>query len=215
MSTSSWALVDFGTWLGFRDYDRDPPRVVGEQRITGTDSDERVRVFISSTLGELAAERLEAWSSVEELHLTPVMFELGARPHPPRTLYRSYLAQSDIFVGIYWQRYGWVAPDMDISGLEDELVLSDGMPRLIYVKRPAPDMEPRLVEMLDRLVGPDVSYKSFGDGTELRELLLDDLALLLSERFERRGEAELDQTRGRTCPLRRRRSSGGVRSWPT
>ena len=29
------------------------------------------------------------------------MFELGARPHPPRELYRSYLAQSDVFVGIY------------------------------------------------------------------------------------------------------------------
>ncbi len=30
------------------------------------------------------------------------MFELGARPHPPRELYRAYLAQSDVFVGIYW-----------------------------------------------------------------------------------------------------------------
>ena len=49
------------------------------------------------------------------------MFELGARPHPPRELYRAYLAQSDIFIGLYWQRYGWIGPDMDISGLEDEL----------------------------------------------------------------------------------------------
>ena len=79
------------------------------------------------------------------------MFELGARPHPPRALYRSYLEQSDVFVGIYWQRYGWVAPDMEISGLEDEYVLSAGMPRLVYVKRPAPDIDPRLAEMLDRL----------------------------------------------------------------
>ncbi|WP_414683193.1 DUF4062 domain-containing protein, partial [Microbacterium sp. UBA3394] len=39
-----------------------------------------------------------------------MMFELGARPHPPRTLYRSYLAQSDVFVGIYHASYGWVAP---------------------------------------------------------------------------------------------------------
>jgi hypothetical protein len=23
---------------------------------------------------------------------------------------RSYLAQSQVFVGIYWQSYGWVAP---------------------------------------------------------------------------------------------------------
>ena len=147
--------------------------------------DQRLRVFISSTLGELADERRAARASVEQLRLTPVMFELGARPHPPRALYRSYLAQSDVFVGIYWQRYGWVAPDMEISGLEDEFVLSTGMPRLVYVKRPAPDMEPRLAEMLDRLQGEDTaSYKPFSDADELHDLLLDDLAILLTERFD-------------------------------
>src|SRR5262245_30441357 len=109
--------------------------------------DQRLRVFISSTLGELAEERQAVRASVEQLRLTAIMFELGARPHPPRALYRSYLAQSDVFVGIYWQRYGWVAPDMDISGLEDEFLLSQRMPRLIYVKRPAPEMEPRLAAM--------------------------------------------------------------------
>lgn len=147
--------------------------------------DQRVRVFVSSTLGELAEERQAARASIEHLRMTPVMFELGARPHPPRALYRSYLAQSDIFVGIYWQRYGWVAPDMDISGLEDELDLAMRMPRLIYVKRPAPEMDPRLTEMLHRLQGEEgPSYKPFGDVVELQELLLDDLALLLAERFQ-------------------------------
>jgi hypothetical protein len=32
------------------------------------------------------------------------MFELGARPHRPRELYRAYLAQSDVFIGVYSQR---------------------------------------------------------------------------------------------------------------
>ncbi|MET0903754.1 MAG: DUF4062 domain-containing protein, partial [Acidimicrobiales bacterium] len=147
--------------------------------------DQRLRVFISSTLGELVHERQAARASVEQLRLTPVMFELGARPHPPRALYRSYLAQSDVFVGIYWQRYGWIAPDMEISGLDDELRLSTSLPRLIYVKRPAPDMEPRLTEMLDRLEGEDnASYKPFRDADELGGLLLDDLAILLTERFD-------------------------------
>ncbi|MGV3760440.1 MAG: ATP-binding protein, partial [Actinomycetota bacterium] len=139
---------------------------------------------MSSTLGELADERRAARGAVEQLRLTPIMFELGARPHPPRALYRSYLAQSDVFVGIYWQRYGWVAPDMDVSGLEDELLLSAGMPRLVYVKRPAPEMEPRLGELLRGLEGDGgPSYKPFATPDELRELLLDDLALLLTERF--------------------------------
>src|SRR5499427_3320690 len=131
--------------------------------------DRRLRVFVSSTLQELAEERAAVRAAIAGLHLTPVLFELGARPHPPRALYRSYLEQSDVFVGIYWQRYGWVAPDMDISGLEDEYVLSAGMPRLVYVKRPAPDIEPRLAELLDRLQSEDTaSYKPFGDAAELQ-----------------------------------------------
>ena len=147
--------------------------------------DQRLRVFISSTLGELADERQVARAAVEQLRLTPVMFELGARPHPPRALYRSYLAQSDVFVGIYWQRYGWVAPGMEISGLEDEMILSQGMPRLVYVKRPAPEMESSLGEMLGRLEREDsVSYRPFATADELRDLLADDLALLLTERFD-------------------------------
>src|SRR5262249_30752708 len=72
--------------------------------------DQRVRVFVSSTLRELAAERQAVREAVTRLRLVPVMFELGARPHPPRQVYRAYLAQSQVFVGVYWQSYGWVAP---------------------------------------------------------------------------------------------------------
>ena len=75
--------------------------------------DQRVRVFISSTLEELAAERAAARRAIRRLHLVPVWYESGARPHPPRSMYRAYLDQSQVFVGIYWQRYGWVAPGME------------------------------------------------------------------------------------------------------
>jgi predicted ATPase/predicted negative regulator of RcsB-dependent stress response len=154
--------------------------------------DQRLRVFVSSTLGELAAERVEVSRAISALRLTPVLFELGARPHPPRELYRAYLAQSDIFVGMYWQRYGWVGPGMDISGLEDEFRLSYSIPRLLYVKKPAPDREPGLTAMIDELQtqGTD-SYRSFATPRELGRLVRDDLALLLSERFaaaNRRGD---------------------------
>jgi predicted ATPase/class 3 adenylate cyclase len=147
--------------------------------------DQRVRVFVSSTLQELAAERRAVREAVTRLRLVPVMFELGARPHPPRPVYRAYLAQSQVFVGIYWQSYGWVAPGEEISGLEDEYRLSAGLPRLIYVKSPAPDQEPRLVQMLARIRDEGgVSYQRFSSPAELRRLVEDDLAVLLSERFE-------------------------------
>jgi predicted ATPase len=148
--------------------------------------DQRVRVFISSALQELAAERRAVRDAVRRLRLVPVMFEVGARPHPPRPVYRAYLAQSQVFVGIYWQSYGWVASGEEISGLEDEYQLSAGLPRLIYVKTPAPDREPPLAGLLARIKDADeVSYQHFSEPAELRRLVEDDLAVLLSERFER------------------------------
>jgi predicted ATPase len=146
--------------------------------------DQRLRVFVSSTLAELAEERAAVSRAISALRLTPVLFELGARPHPPRELYRAYLAQSDIFVGLYWQRYGWIGPGMDISGLEDEFRLSGSIPRLLYVKAPAPDREARLTAMITELQSEGaVSYRSFHTPRELGHLVRDDLALLLSERF--------------------------------
>jgi predicted ATPase len=143
-----------------------------------------VRVFISSTLDELAAERAAAREAITQLRLTPVFFESGARPYPPRELYRAYLAQSDIFVGLYWQRYGWVAPDMTISGLEDEYQLSGEKPRLIYLKTPASAIEPRLQALLDRIRSQETaSYQKFATPDDLRERLANDLAQLLTERF--------------------------------
>src|SRR6266511_2342597 len=147
--------------------------------------DQRVRVFVSSTLDELTPERDAVRHAIEQLHLTPVMFELGARPHPPRELYRAYLAQSHIFVGIYWQRYGWVAPGESVSGLEDEYVLSARIPRLLYLKSPAPKREERLSELIERMQSEDsASYRHFETPAELARLVQDDLAILLSERFE-------------------------------
>jgi signal transduction histidine kinase/DNA-binding NarL/FixJ family response regulator len=146
--------------------------------------DQRVRVFVSSTLVELAAERDAARGAITRLHLTPVLFELGARPHPPQTLYRAYLAQSDVFIGLYWQRYGWVAPDMDISGLEDEYRLAADKPKLIYVKTPAPEREPQLAALLRSIRDDNLaSYKSFTTAGQVRRLIEEDLAVLLSERF--------------------------------
>ena len=146
--------------------------------------DQRLRVFISSTMGELADERAAAAHAIEALRLFPVMFELGARPHPPRDLYRAYLEQSHVFVGIYWERYGWIAPDMDISGLEDEYRLATDKPKLIYIKEPADGREERLAQLIADIRSDNVSYKRFSTPDELAALLKDDLASLLSERFE-------------------------------
>jgi predicted ATPase len=147
--------------------------------------DQRLRVFVSSTLKELAPERRAVRAAIEQLGLAPVMFELGARPHPPRELYRAYLAQSDIFVGLYGERYGWVAPGEQISGLEDEYRLAPReLPKLVYVKEAASPREPRLAELLNRIRDDDgASYVSFAGPDDLAALVRTDLTTLLAERF--------------------------------
>lgn len=155
--------------------------------------DQRIRVFVSSTLRELAGERRAARAAIERMRLAPVMFELGARPHPPRELYRSYLDQSDVFVGIYAESYGWVAPGEDVSGLEDEYDLAPAsMPKLIYIKT-SERRDERLSQLIARIQADDTAaYLHFETADELEERITGDLATLLAERFDQsRGEDSL------------------------
>lgn len=147
--------------------------------------DQRIRVFVSSTLRELAAERAAARAAIERMRLAPVMFELGARPHPPRSLYRAYLDQSDVFVGIYGASYGWVAPGEEVSGLEDEYNLAPrGMPKLVYIKA-SQTRDERLEQLIGRIRDDDtVAYLSFDTAAQLEEQIAQDLATLFAERFE-------------------------------
>lgn len=50
-----------------------------DARSTIRTTDQRVRVFISSTLEKLADKRAVVRDSIEGMRLTPVMFETGAR----------------------------------------------------------------------------------------------------------------------------------------
>src|SRR5262249_2516045 len=80
------------------------------------------------------------------------------------------------------QNYGRVGAGMNVSGLEEEFDLSRDLPRLMYVKAPAPDRDLRLTELLSR-VKQQTSYKTFGTAAELDQLVQDDLATLLGERL--------------------------------
>src|SRR6201989_2116066 len=73
---------------------------------------------------------------------------------------------------------------MKIPGREEGSALRRALPQLLYIKTPAPDREPRLTSLLDRIRAEGaVSYRAFGTPAELTRLVRDDLAMLLSERF--------------------------------
>jgi AAA ATPase domain/Domain of unknown function (DUF4062) len=101
----------------------------------------------------------------------------------------AYLRQSDVFVGIYGQQYGWIAPGQEISGLEDEYIAASGKPKLVYVQSAAPERDSRLVEMLRRIQSDGLSFRTFARAEELSSLIADDLAVLLSERFDQVSES--------------------------
>jgi predicted ATPase len=158
--------------------------------------DRRLRVFVSSTLRELSLERVAAQEAISSLHLAPVLFELGARPHAPRDLYAAYVDQCDVFVGVYWQSYGWIVPGGEISGLEDEFNLAQGKPMLLYIKEPAPGRDDRLNELIGRIQEEaGLSYRRFSTDEELGRLVSDDLAVLLTERFHANPD-ELEERSG-------------------
>jgi predicted ATPase len=79
------------------------------------------------------------------------------------------------------------------------------LPRLLYVKEPAPEREPRLQEFLEGIKAEgSVSYRRFGTAAELGDLLARDLALVLTERFqEAAARVELPTPPARLLPAPR------------
>ena len=71
------------------------------------------RVFVSSLITDMPAERAAARSSIETLGATPVMFEddLGAQDVAADRAYLAGVRSSDVYVGLFGERYGVRMPD--------------------------------------------------------------------------------------------------------
>ncbi len=147
---------------------------------------DRLRVFVSSTIGECAAERSVAKKAIRSLNFEPILFEdVGARPYPPRDLYVSRLEASHVFVAIYRKSYGSVAPGMTISGIEDEFNIASrrGIDRLIYVYETDEEREPPLTDLVEHATITGVSYWKYSNPDELYERIRDDVTSVVSQRF--------------------------------
>lgn len=144
----------------------------------------RIKVFISSTIRECAGDRREAARAVEALSQSTFAFENeGSSPHQPRAVYLGALREADVVIGIYRKEYGWVAPDMTISGLEDEFALAAalGVPRFLYIHSDGENRDSRLSELLSKI--NDVTYSKFTEPAELFERVRADLGAELARRW--------------------------------
>ena len=133
---------------------------------------DRLRVFVSSTIKECAAERAAVREAIRSINHEPILFEdVGARPYPPREVYRSHLEISQIFVGIYRESYGWVAPDMDLSELEDEfrLAQAQGLDRLLYVYETPSARDPKLQALIEEAKSAGITLAGYIDPEQLKD----------------------------------------------
>lgn len=147
---------------------------------------ERLLVFVSSTIGECADERKVAKNAIASLNFQPVLFEdVGARPYPPRDLYRTRIESSQVFVAIYKHSYGFVAPDMSISGIEDEfnLATARGVDRLIYVFADPQGRDTKLSTLIKRVEEAGVTVSKYTDPAELHHRVRDDVTAVVTARF--------------------------------
>ncbi len=149
--------------------------------------DGKIRVFVSSTITECAAERRVAQTAITSLNHQPFLFEkAGARPTPPPEFFFRKLDESHIFVGIYKNSYGWVAPSATQSGLEQEFqrARERGMRRLFYIARDGSAREARLKEMI-KSSEEEVTFSYFDDPAELHDRIRDDIEAVVAETFHR------------------------------
>ena len=133
----------------------------------------RIKVFLSSVIKECEEERKRLASIFKELNHDCFIFEdEGASPHPPRRLYLQHLRGSQIFVAIYKNSYGYVAKDMEISGIEDEYREASkiGIPKFIYIYAEDQNREKPLKLLIDEIgKESEVTYYKFSEIDDLVE----------------------------------------------
>ena len=91
---------------------------------------------------------------------------------------------ADVFVGVYGDRYGPIDPEHGVSDRERHYLVAGTRPRLVYVLPGAGSRDKHLGLLLSRIQADDlVSYRRVGGPQELADLVVDDLAMVLTEAF--------------------------------
>lgn len=95
------------------------------------------KVFISSTFQDLSEYRTAIREMIRRQGLIDIAMEhLGARDERPKEeCLRIIREESDIFIGIYAHRYGYIPPDNGISITESEYIeaITHSIPTLVYL----------------------------------------------------------------------------------
>lgn len=130
-------------------------------------SNPRLRIFVSSKMQELAAEREAVKAALEDLRAEAWIFEkdAGSRPGSIQQTYLEEIEEADLYIGLFWKGYGAYTIE------EFEHAQALGMDCLIYEKREGSqsEREPELQAFLDR-IGEVTAGLTIGRFTMAEEL---------------------------------------------
>src|SRR5262245_28090453 len=137
---------------------------------------QRLRVFVSSKMQELAPDRKALKAALDALKVDAWVFEedAGARPVSIQKAFLEEVEAADLYIGLFWKGYG----DYTIEEYKHARKL--GKDCLIYEKRAAlnGERDPRLQKFLDSVsdVKTGRTIKWFDDALQLTEAIKDDVA---------------------------------------
>ena len=148
---------------------------------------DKLRIFVSSTIVECSAERGHVRDAIRSLNHEPFLFEhAGARSSSPKDLYLSKLRESQIFIAIYRDSYGWIAEGESASGIENEYrhATKRGMPCLIYVHADDVRRDPRLRSIIQEIQTEGrFTYSRYVAAPDLYERVRNDVVAEVSHRY--------------------------------
>jgi hypothetical protein len=132
-----------------------------------------LRVFVSSAMLELKDERQAIKSALRDLKVDAWVYEddAGARDQTTRTTYLEELDAADLYIGVFWKRFGAYTID------EYRHAVSTQKPTLLFVKK-AGERDAPLQAFLGEVgdVEQGRATRWFDTAEELREFIKDDVA---------------------------------------
>jgi uncharacterized protein DUF4062/pYEATS domain-containing protein involved in immunity len=162
------------------------------------------KIFVSSTFTDLENHRRAVREGIRRLDAQDISMEnFGSRDEQPKDECLRLVKQSDLFVGIYAHKYGFIPEGDDVSLTEAEYNAATvaGVPRFIYILHPKHPWIPDLVDegeskiklsqFKSSLMTKHI-YQTFGNEDNLTAKVLADLGRHLAMRNAPRVESSLD-----------------------
>jgi hypothetical protein len=158
------------------------------------------RIFISSTIEDLADERQAATEAIDALRQTPIRAEyFMPRRNNPVEVCTAEAAQSAVYVGIFKRRYGFVPTQnnrrgLSMTALEYEAALKAQIPIKIFVSSDSNSREPALTSFLDQVTDTSSGHwrKTFASVDELKFQITASVAIEIISYYDRANARALD-----------------------